>query len=79
MPVVNTQPSYDHPHFRVRRFSPGVALAAGTLVPTAFLLGVQALELYKVQGYITAAGTATANTSTAASFWAGLPRMVALP
>jgi len=59
MPVVNTNKAYDHPHYTVRRFSDGAVLAAGTLVPSAHLIATQTLDLYRVTGYITAAGTGT--------------------
>lgn len=62
MAVVNTNKAYDHPTYTVRRFGETGVVAAGTLVPSAHILAPQALQLYKVTGYLTAAGTVgTAN------------------
>jgi hypothetical protein len=62
MAVVNTNKAYDHPTYTARRVATGGVVAAGTLTPSAYLMAVQKLNLYRVTGYLTAAGTVgTAN------------------
>jgi len=59
MAVTNRNYRYDHPTYTCRHVGGGGGgvVAAGTLVPAAHLDAAQKLNLYKFQGYITAAGT----------------------